>query len=172
MGRTLWHRQCFDTCGVLQLELSGSRLFLVVTLLEVQVLIFLLLNPLAPEVLDCVSLPHPPRDGLHWAWNCRHTWPAPSPHARTLSCLQTEILLKALYINIKLILKDHPWLISSHLLKDTVHVYTVSLFCMCTSEHSSCHSQLCIWLHCTPSRPSQSQALCSLCSSHHIVCLN
>ena len=73
MGRTLWHRQCPDTCCVLQLVLSGSRLLLVVTLLKVQVLIFLLLDPLAPEVLDCVSLPHPPRDGLHWAWNCRHT---------------------------------------------------------------------------------------------------
>ena len=40
------------------LLVDSLTLLLVVTLLEVQVLIFLLLDPLAPEVLDCVSLPH------------------------------------------------------------------------------------------------------------------
>ena len=150
MGRTLWHRQCSDTCGVLQLVLSGSsspcRQSNIPPCRHTPRSpspnipppwpactwgFWLCFTP--PLSLQCT----PPRDGVHWAWNCRHTWPTPSPHARTLSCLQTEILLKALYININLILKDHPWLISSHLLKDTVHVYTVSLFCLCTSEHSS-----------------------------------
>ena len=108
MGRTLWHRQCFDTCGVLQLVLSGSSSpcrqsntppcchtpqspspHIPPPWPAFSCGPWLCFTP--PLALQCT----PPHDGVLWAWNCRHTWPAPSPHARTLSCLQTEILLKA-----------------------------------------------------------------------------